>query len=93
LDIGCGSGSFGAHLFSKKLLTVCIAMYELYGSQDQLALEEGKDVESPYYQPLLSCIGGTLSRRSIPILNQLTRWPARMMPRSNLLSIHGVFAE
>ena len=76
----------------KKLLTVCIAMYELYGSQDQLALEEGQDVESPYYQPLLSCIGGTLSRRSIPILNQ-TRWPARMMPRSNLLSIHGVFAE
>jgi hypothetical protein len=39
--IGYGSGSFGAHLFSKKLLTVCIAMYELYGSQVQLALERG----------------------------------------------------
>ena len=39
--IGYGSGSFGAHLFSKKFLTVCIAMYELYGSQVQLALEKG----------------------------------------------------
>lgn len=215
LDIGCGFGSFGAHLFSKKLLTMCIAGYELFGSQVQLALErglpamlgsfisrqlpypplsfdmvhcarcgidweqkdgaflievdrvlkpggyfvwtspltnlhgatlnnanrnkwkfiqeftqklcwillsqqeetvvwqktsskdcyasrnpggpppvcnKGQDVESPYYQPLLSCIGGTHSRRWIPILNQ-TRWPARMMPRSNLLSIHGFRTE
>ncbi|ONK74082.1 uncharacterized protein A4U43_C03F2590 [Asparagus officinalis] len=28
LDIGCGFGSLGAHLFSKQLLTMCIANYE-----------------------------------------------------------------
>ncbi|KAI4388728.1 hypothetical protein MLD38_001033 [Melastoma candidum] len=41
LDIGCGYGSFGAHLFSKQLLTMCIANYETSGSQVQLTLERG----------------------------------------------------
>ncbi|XP_059631339.1 probable pectin methyltransferase QUA2 [Cornus florida] len=41
LDIGCGFGSFGAHLFSKQLLTMCIANYEATGSQVQLTLERG----------------------------------------------------
>ncbi|KAG1366526.1 putative pectin methyltransferase QUA2 [Cocos nucifera] len=41
LDIGCGFGSFGAHLFSKQLLTLCIANYEATGSQVQLTLERG----------------------------------------------------
>ncbi|URE01570.1 hypothetical protein MUK42_19432 [Musa troglodytarum] len=41
LDIGCGFGSFGAHLFSKQLLTMCIANYEVSGSQVQLTLERG----------------------------------------------------
>ncbi|XP_049935549.1 probable methyltransferase PMT5 [Nymphaea colorata] len=41
LDIGCGFGSFGAHLFSVKLTTVCVAVYEVFGSQVQLALERG----------------------------------------------------
>eukprot|EP00262_Sarcandra_glabra_P010793 TRINITY_DN2624_c0_g1_i5.p1 TRINITY_DN2624_c0_g1~~TRINITY_DN2624_c0_g1_i5.p1 ORF type:complete len:435 (-),score=42.11 TRINITY_DN2624_c0_g1_i5:73-1377(-) len=41
LDIGCGYGSFGAHLFSKLLLTMCIANYEVSGSQVQLTLERG----------------------------------------------------
>lgn len=41
LDIGCGYGSFGAHLFSKQLLTMCIANYEATGSQVQLTLERG----------------------------------------------------
>ncbi|XP_057543149.1 probable methyltransferase PMT5 isoform X2 [Amaranthus tricolor] len=41
LDIGCGFGSFGAHLVSLKLLPVCIAAYEVTGSQVQLALERG----------------------------------------------------
>ncbi|CAN1345807.1 Probable pectin methyltransferase QUA2 [Linum perenne] len=41
LDIGCGYGSFGAHLFSKQLLTMCIADYESSGSQVQLTLERG----------------------------------------------------
>ncbi|XP_043719785.1 probable pectin methyltransferase QUA2 [Telopea speciosissima] len=41
LDIGCGYGSFGAHLFSKQLLTMCIANYEASGSQVQLNLERG----------------------------------------------------
>ncbi|XP_057494055.1 probable methyltransferase PMT5 [Actinidia eriantha] len=41
LDIGCGFGSFGAHLLSLKLMAVCIAAYEVTGSQVQLALERG----------------------------------------------------
>ncbi|XP_031391104.1 probable pectin methyltransferase QUA2 [Punica granatum] len=41
LDVGCGYGSFGAHLFSKLLLTMCIANYETSGSQVQLTLERG----------------------------------------------------
>ncbi|KAG7587477.1 putative S-adenosyl-L-methionine-dependent methyltransferase [Arabidopsis thaliana x Arabidopsis arenosa] len=41
LDIGCGYGSFGAHLLSKQILTMCIANYEASGSQVQLTLERG----------------------------------------------------
>ncbi|GAB2290651.1 Probable pectin methyltransferase qua2 [Dionaea muscipula] len=41
LDIGCGYGSFGAHLFPKQLLTMCVASYEASGSQVQLTLERG----------------------------------------------------
>ncbi|KAL3631232.1 hypothetical protein CASFOL_024216 [Castilleja foliolosa] len=41
LDIGCGFGSFGAHLLSLKLMAVCLAAYETTGSQVQLALERG----------------------------------------------------
>ncbi|KAK7311638.1 hypothetical protein RJT34_09903 [Clitoria ternatea] len=41
LDIGCGYGSFGAHLFQSQLLTMCIANYEPSGSQVQLTLERG----------------------------------------------------
>lgn len=41
LDIGCGFGSFGAHLASLKLMALCIAEYEVTGSQVQMALERG----------------------------------------------------
>ncbi|KAL8533659.1 hypothetical protein ACS0TY_009890 [Phlomoides rotata] len=41
LDIGCGFGSFGAHLLSLKLMAVCMAAYETTGSQVQVALERG----------------------------------------------------
>lgn len=41
LDIGCGFGSFGAHIVSLKLMAICIAAYEATGSQVQLALERG----------------------------------------------------
>lgn len=41
LDIGCGYGTFGAHLSSKQILTMCIAPYEASGSQVQLTLERG----------------------------------------------------
>ncbi|KAI4386407.1 hypothetical protein MLD38_004339 [Melastoma candidum] len=41
LDIGCGFGSFGAHLLSLKIMTVCVAAYEVTGSQVQLSLERG----------------------------------------------------
>ncbi|KAL3511058.1 hypothetical protein ACH5RR_030459 [Cinchona calisaya] len=41
LDIGCGFGSFGSHLLSLNSMAVCVASYELMGSQVQLALERG----------------------------------------------------
>ncbi|GFP93346.1 probable pectin methyltransferase qua2 [Phtheirospermum japonicum] len=41
LDIECGYGSFGAHLSSNQLLTMCLANYEASGSQAQLTLERG----------------------------------------------------
>ncbi|KAK4428571.1 putative pectin methyltransferase QUA2 [Sesamum alatum] len=41
LDIECGYGSFGAHLSSNQLLTMCLANYEASGSQVQLTLERG----------------------------------------------------
>lgn len=41
LDIGCGFGSFGAHLLSRNVMATCIAAYEATGSQVQLALERG----------------------------------------------------
>ncbi|XP_055818709.1 probable methyltransferase PMT5 isoform X2 [Solanum dulcamara] len=41
LDIGCGFGSFGAHLHSLKLMALCVAAYESSGSQVQFALERG----------------------------------------------------
>ncbi|KAE9609048.1 putative S-adenosyl-L-methionine-dependent methyltransferase [Lupinus albus] len=41
LDIGCGYGSVGAHLFNSQLLTMCIANYEPSGSQVQFTLERG----------------------------------------------------
>ncbi|KAJ0960049.1 hypothetical protein J5N97_000164 [Dioscorea zingiberensis] len=41
LDIGCGFGSFGAYLFTKQVLAMCIANYESSGSQVQITLERG----------------------------------------------------
>ncbi|KAG8369206.1 hypothetical protein BUALT_Bualt15G0127000 [Buddleja alternifolia] len=41
LDIECGYGSFGAHLSSSQILTMCVANYEASGSQVQLTLERG----------------------------------------------------
>ncbi|XP_062097753.1 probable pectin methyltransferase QUA2 [Humulus lupulus] len=55
LDIGCGYGSFGAHLFSKQLLTMCIANYEASGSQVQLTLERG-----------LPAMVGSLTSKQLP---------------------------
>ncbi|KAJ6843421.1 putative pectin methyltransferase QUA2 isoform X3 [Iris pallida] len=212
LDIGCGFGSFGAHLSSKQLLTMCIANYEASGSQVQLTLERGlpamigsfaskqlpfpflsfdmvhcercgidweknegiflvevdrllrpggyfvwtsptnshralrdkenkkkwtqirdfaenlcwdmlsqqeetivwkktgtkkcyssrksgpsvcgksHDSESPYYQPLNPCVGGTRSRRWIPIEDR-THWPSRANMNSTELDIYGLHSE
>jgi hypothetical protein len=41
LDVECGFGTFGAHLFERDLLTMCIANYEASGSQVQITLERG----------------------------------------------------
>ncbi|KAJ9549226.1 hypothetical protein OSB04_021769 [Centaurea solstitialis] len=60
LDIGCGFGSFGAHLLSLKLMAVCVAAYELTGSQVQLSLERG----------LPAIIGNFISRKlPFPLLS------------------------
>ncbi|KAK9052187.1 hypothetical protein SSX86_028815 [Deinandra increscens subsp. villosa] len=53
LDIGCGFGSFGAHMLSLKVMTVCMAAYESTGSQVQLSLERG----------LPAVIGSLISRK------------------------------
>nr|GEY52950.1 probable pectin methyltransferase QUA2 [Tanacetum cinerariifolium] len=52
----------------------------------------GHDVESPYYLPLEACIGGTHSRRWIPIEKRLT-WPSRATLGSKELAIHGVLSD
>ncbi|KAK9096434.1 hypothetical protein Sjap_021931 [Stephania japonica] len=52
----------------------------------------GHDIESPHYRPLEPCIGGTWSRRWIPI-EQMTSWPARATLNSTELKIHGVQSE
>ncbi|PHT48021.1 hypothetical protein CQW23_12229 [Capsicum baccatum] len=41
LDIGCGFGSFSAHLLSLNLMALCVAAYGSSGSQVQVALERG----------------------------------------------------
>nr|XP_016474761.1 PREDICTED: probable methyltransferase PMT5 [Nicotiana tabacum]XP_016474762.1 PREDICTED: probable methyltransferase PMT5 [Nicotiana tabacum]XP_016474763.1 PREDICTED: probable methyltransferase PMT5 [Nicotiana tabacum] len=41
LDIGCGFGSFSAHLLSLNLMALCVGAYESSGSQVQLTLERG----------------------------------------------------
>ncbi|KAG9155539.1 hypothetical protein Leryth_009964 [Lithospermum erythrorhizon] len=41
LDIGCGFGSFGAHLLSLNMMAVCMAPFGLTGGQVQVALERG----------------------------------------------------
>ncbi|KAG6543570.1 hypothetical protein Mapa_015064 [Marchantia paleacea] len=41
LDVGCGSSSLGAFLWSHDLVTICLAPYEEHGGQVQLALERG----------------------------------------------------
>ncbi|KAL0322899.1 UNVERIFIED_CONTAM: putative pectin methyltransferase QUA2 [Sesamum angustifolium] len=178
LDIECGYGSFGAHLSSHQLLTMCLANYEASGSQVQLTLErdgiflvevdrllrpggyfvwtdplinsqrslrdkvnlkkwnavssfteklcwdmlpqqeetvvwkktskkkcyssrkagspslcsKGHDIESPYYRPLQSCIGGTQSHRWVPI-EERRKWPSLAKLNSAELAIHGLHSE
>ncbi|KAG9151938.1 hypothetical protein Leryth_002207 [Lithospermum erythrorhizon] len=41
LDIGCGFGSFAAHLLSLNMMAFCAAAYESTGSQVQVSLERG----------------------------------------------------
>ena len=41
LDIECGFGTLGSHLFERDLLTMCIANFEASGSQVQITLERG----------------------------------------------------
>lgn len=49
---------------------------------------KGHDIESPYYRLLELCIGGTQSRRWIPI-EERTVWPSRANLNSTELEIYG----
>ncbi|KAL8030276.1 hypothetical protein ABFX02_14G276000 [Erythranthe guttata] len=53
---------------------------------------KGHDNESPYYRPLQSCIGGTQSRRWIPI-EERRKWPAQSKLNSAELELHGLHSE
>ncbi|KAL5705220.1 putative pectin methyltransferase qua2 [Ranunculus cassubicifolius] len=53
---------------------------------------KGHDIESPYYQPLETCIGGTRSKRWTPI-EKRTTWPSRAHLSSTELDLHGVSSE
>ncbi|KAK1431284.1 hypothetical protein QVD17_07740 [Tagetes erecta] len=57
-----------------------------------LICKEGHDVESPYYHPLEACIGGTRSRRWIPI-EERANWPSRATLSSKELAVHGVLPD
>ncbi|KAJ9567736.1 hypothetical protein OSB04_003702 [Centaurea solstitialis] len=57
-----------------------------------LVCKESRDVESPYYHPLEPCIGGTHSRRWIPIEKRPT-WPSRVALNSKELKVHGVLSD
>lgn len=49
---------------------------------------KGHDVEIPYHYPLKNCLGGTHSRRWIPIEERLN-WPYRAFLNEKELAIHG----
>ncbi|CAA0840767.1 Probable pectin methyltransferase QUA2 [Striga hermonthica] len=53
---------------------------------------KGHDIETPYYRPLQSCIGGTQSRRWIPI-EERRKWPSQAKMNSAELDIHGLHSE
>ncbi|MFS7947306.1 putative sterol 24-C-methyltransferase [Helianthus anomalus] len=65
---------------------------DCYASRKHVICKEGHDVESPYYHPLEACIGGTRSRRWIPIEERAT-WPSRATLSSKELALHGVLAD
>lgn len=48
------------------------------------------DTETPYYGPLQACIGGTQTRRWVPIEDRAP-WPARANLKSSEIGIYGNF--
>lgn len=49
---------------------------------------KGKDMETPFYRPLQSCIGGTRSKRWIPIETRKA-WPSRANLNATELKLYG----
>lgn len=49
---------------------------------------EGQDMESPFYRPIQSCIGGTHSKRWIP-LEARKAWPFRANLNASELKLYG----
>lgn len=67
------------------LPTVCVGRKP--GSGPSLCAKS-HDVESPYYRPLQACIGGTQSRRWVPI-EERSSWPSRANLNKNQLAVYG----
>ncbi|GER55657.1 S-adenosyl-L-methionine-dependentmethyltransferases superfamily protein [Striga asiatica] len=53
---------------------------------------KGHDIETPYYRPLPACIGGTQSRRWVPI-EERRKWPSLAKLSSAELEIYGLQSE
>ncbi|KAG6438152.1 hypothetical protein SASPL_103089 [Salvia splendens] len=53
---------------------------------------KGHDIETPYYRPLPSCIGGTQNRRWLPI-EERRKWPSQAALTSAELGRYGYSAE
>lgn len=68
-------------------ITTCFLLFRKPGSGPSLC-SKSRDVESPYYRPLQACIGGTQSRRWIPI-QERSVWPSRAQPTKSELAIYG----
>lgn len=63
--------------------------HSFYRKSGPAVCDRSRDIESPYYQPLNPCIGGTRSQRWIPI-EYRTPWPYQTKLNFTELDRHGM---